>query len=70
MKFGNYSEFAIEFELDESYGGEWLYGKYRYWIKGKPVGDYDLGTSLRDILFLMKTILSDKTIVAIKAYTI
>lgn len=59
MKFGNPSEFAIEFKLNESYGGDWLYGKFCFWIKGMAIGNYDLGASLRDILFLMKTILRD-----------
>lgn len=60
MRFGNISQFAIEFELDEQYGGEWLYGKFCYWINNKRIGNYDLGTSLRDILFSMRTVLISK----------
>ncbi|MCP4352055.1 MAG: hypothetical protein GY795_41860 [Desulfobacterales bacterium] len=60
MKLGNPSQFAVEFELDDSYGGEWLYGKFCYWVNGKCIGDYELGTSLRDILFMMTNVLRDK----------
>jgi hypothetical protein len=58
--FGNCSEFAIEFELNDEYGGVWLFGKFCYWIKGMRIGDYELGTSLRDVLFQMKNIMRDK----------
>lgn len=59
MIIGNKKRFAIEFELDENYGGIWLFGRICYWIDGKCIGDYDLGTSLRDVLFLMKNIVRD-----------
>lgn len=59
MRFGEKKSFAVEFELDESYGGPWLYGKFCYWVNGVQVGDYVLGTSLRDVLFAMKWVVYD-----------
>jgi immunity protein 42 of polymorphic toxin system len=59
MEIGNRKSFAIAVDLDQDYGGAWLYGKLCYWIDGIQVGDYKLGTSLRDVLFQMKYIVSD-----------
>jgi immunity protein 42 of polymorphic toxin system len=59
MEIGNRESFAITVDLDQEYGGAWLYGKVCYWIDGIQVGDYQLGTSLRDVLFQMKWIISD-----------
>jgi hypothetical protein len=59
MEFGDKRSFGVEFELSENHGGAWLYGKFCYWINGVQVGDYELGTSLRDILFQMKWIVHD-----------
>ncbi len=59
MEFGDRESFAIQIELDSDHGGSWLYGRFCYWINGKQVGDYDLGTSLRDVLFNMKGIMGD-----------
>lgn len=59
MEYGNRSSFAVEFELDKNYGGEWLYGKFCYWIGGLRVGDFEMGTSLRDVLLQMKHMVSD-----------
>ena len=59
MQFGNKEIFSIETELDENYGGAWLFGKICYWIKGVQVGDYDLGTSLRDTFHSLKWIVYD-----------
>lgn len=56
MIYGERQKFAIEYELEKNYGGEWLYGKVCYWINGSRIGDYDLGTSLRDVLFQAKYI--------------
>ncbi|HBV85579.1 MAG TPA: hypothetical protein DEF42_02730 [Desulfosporosinus sp.] len=51
MIIGNKSEFAIEYELAADYGGVWMFGMICYYIKGKQIGDYELGTSLRDVMF-------------------
>jgi hypothetical protein len=59
MIVGNRSLFAVEFEIDKDYGGAWLFGKVCYWVKNKSIGDYDMGTSLRDILFLVDIIVQD-----------
>ena len=59
MEIGNRKSFAITVDLDQDYGGAWLFGKLCYWIDGIQVGDYQLGTSLRDVLFQMKYIVSD-----------
>lgn len=59
MEFGDRTRFGISMELDSDYRSEWLYGKFCYWINSIQVGDYKLGTSLRDVLFQMKYILFD-----------
>jgi hypothetical protein len=59
MQFGDKSRFAIALELDRDYGGAWLFGRICYWIDGEMIGLYDLGTSLRDALFLMTYIQGD-----------
>jgi Immunity protein 42 len=57
--FGNTKEFAISYELDINSCGSWLFGKFCYWIGDKMVGDYDMGTSLRDVLLLLRSIVTD-----------
>ncbi len=59
MIIGNTNSFAVAYELDENQEGTWLFGKFCYWIDGSQVGNYDLGTSLRDVLFQMKYVVSD-----------
>lgn len=59
MLIGNKSLFAIEFELDRDCGAQWLFGRMCYWVNNAQVGDYKLGTSLRDVLFQMKYIVAD-----------
>jgi hypothetical protein len=48
---GTPARFAVEYSLDQEHGGVWLFGKVRFWIGCESVGDFDLGTSLRDFLF-------------------
>ena len=60
MLFGNKESFAVQVEIDEDYGGPWLFGKFCYWLNGTRVGDYDLGTSLRDVLLNLKWIVNDR----------
>ncbi|MDE1150347.1 MAG: Imm42 family immunity protein [Azospirillaceae bacterium] len=60
MIVGNKESFAIEYEYDINFGGEWLFGKVCYWIFGNAVGNFDLGTSLRDFLFQMAPIVRDR----------
>lgn len=59
MEFGNRLAFGITIGLDDDYGGPWLFGKICYWANGIQIGDYDLGTSLRDVLLQMKWIVND-----------
>ncbi|MFY2567457.1 Imm42 family immunity protein [Achromobacter ruhlandii] len=59
MQFGDKDRFAITLNLDEDFGGAWLFGRVCYWIQGSMVGNYDEGTSLRDVLFQTKYILGD-----------
>jgi hypothetical protein len=56
---GAKDHFAVEFELDQEYGGPWLFGSFCYWIDGARVGDYELGTSLRDVLLQMRSVVTD-----------
>jgi hypothetical protein len=60
MEFGHKTRFGIAVELDENHGGSWLFGRFCYWIAGEMVGDYNSGTSLRDVLFQMKYIIDDR----------
>jgi hypothetical protein len=50
MKFGNISEFAIEADLIGIHS-KWIYGHLRFYVAGKPIGDFedssDLATSAR-----------------------
>ncbi len=48
---GDQGRFAVEYELDGNVSDQWMYGKCCYWCGGTRVGDYELGTSLRDVLF-------------------
>jgi len=57
--FGDVATFAASYELDENYGGSWLFGKFCYWIGGELVGDYQLGTSLRDVVTALRTVVRD-----------
>lgn len=58
-QLGSKQRFGVTFELDAQYGGVWLYGKFCYWIDNRMVGDYDFGTSLRDVLFQMQHVVGD-----------
>jgi hypothetical protein len=60
MTIGESTRFAVEFELDTNHGGEWLFGRFCYWVSGVRVGNYDDGTSLRDVLFQLPTVLRDR----------
>lgn len=51
---GDPSRFALEHELDADPHGVWLFGRVCFWVAGDRVGDFELGTSLRDVLFLLE----------------
>lgn len=57
--FGNPSQFAINLDLNECFCGEWLFGRIDYVVNSHHIGDYDLGTSLRDVHNQMHHIISD-----------
>lgn len=59
MIFGDLNSFAVEFSLDQDYGGEWLFGRFCYWVRGRMLGNYDLGVSLRDVFFQMQSVVRD-----------
>lgn len=59
MLFGERKEFAVEIALDEAHGGAWLFGRVCFWIDDAQVGDYQLGTSLRDLIPSMRRIVTD-----------
>lgn len=59
MLFGIKDRFAVEYDLEKDHSGEWLFGKVCYWIGGKEIGNYQLGTSLRDVLLQMTPIVKD-----------
>lgn len=58
---GNCQEVAVQFELDQNSGGAWIFGKFCYWIGGKRVGNYELGTSLSDVLTTIPPLVRDST---------
>ena len=60
MEFGDRSLVGAQFELNCDVGGTWLFGRFCYWINGTRLGDYNLGTSLRDVFFSMKWIVADR----------
>lgn len=51
---GDTQRFAAQYELDANSGGAWMFGRFCYWCGGQPIGDLDLGTSLRDVLFQLE----------------
>jgi hypothetical protein len=57
--FGNTHVFAVSYELNQDYGDSWLFGKFCYWIGGMMVGDYEMGTSLRDMIMVLASIVRD-----------
>jgi hypothetical protein len=57
---GEHSRFAVEYALNENHGGEWMFGRFCYWCGGRRVGDYELGTSLRDVLFQLEQLARDR----------
>ena len=59
MEFGDRSRFAVSFELNERSGGPWMFGKFCYWINDRAIGDYEQGTSLRDVIVALKWIVFD-----------
>ncbi|WP_158601934.1 immunity 42 family protein [Pararobbsia silviterrae] len=56
---GDKNRFAVTLKLDKNYGDIWLFGRICYWIGGDIVGDYNLGTSLRDVLIQSSYIRND-----------
>lgn len=48
--FGDKERFAAEYELNPEPGEQWLFGKVCFWCGGEMIGDYSLGTSLRDVI--------------------
>lgn len=59
MLFGDKDQFAVQAEIDEHDGGVWLFGKFCYWITGNQIGDYNSGTSLRDVWLQMQWVVRD-----------
>lgn len=59
MIIGYKAEFAIEYELALDYGGVWMFGRFCYWIKDHQIGDYESGTSLRDVMLQLHRIIRD-----------
>jgi hypothetical protein len=51
---GDPSRFAVEYDMNEDYGGAWMFGRFCYWCGGLQIGDFELGTSLRDVLFQLE----------------
>jgi hypothetical protein len=58
--FGDPLRFAVEYDLNENHGEDWMFGRFCYWCGGRRVGDYELGTSLRDVLFQLEPLPRDR----------
>lgn len=56
---GDKDRFAFAYTMDSESGGEWLFGKCCYFVAGRQIGDYSLGTSLRDVYIQMHSIVKD-----------
>jgi hypothetical protein len=50
MILGTKASFAVQWELDRDPGGQLLFGRVCFWVADTRIGDYDLGTSLSDVL--------------------
>jgi len=66
---GDPARFAVEYDLDKDHGGEWMFGRFCYWCDGRQVGDYDLGTSLRDVLFQLDLLVRNKHLRASRRFS-
>lgn len=60
MLIGDPTKFAIRYELDQHHGDKWMFGRVSFVINGIEVGDYSLGTSLRDVLFIFEQLLKSR----------
>ncbi len=49
--FGDKSRFAIQYELDENFYGEWLYGRCYFWCNNMQLAKSEGSVTLRDVLF-------------------
>ena len=59
MILGEPNLFGVKYEVDEN-PTEHLFGKMSYWVGGYEVGDYTMGTSLRDIAYAASQLLKYK----------
>jgi immunity protein 42 of polymorphic toxin system len=55
MMISSKASFGIEYEIDEASNMR-MFGRLCYWIANQRVGNYDLPTSLRDVLNQMTSI--------------
>jgi Immunity protein 42 len=51
---GDKERIAVEYDLVNGYGAEWLFGHFCFFFGGSRFGDYGLVTSLRDVLFQLE----------------
>src|SRR5262245_55122071 len=66
---GEPSRFAVEYDLNENYGGVWMFGRFCYWCGGQRVGDYEMSTSLRDVLFQLDRVAKYKPLCASRRFS-
>jgi hypothetical protein len=66
---GEPSRFAVEYDLDADHGGVWMFGRFCYWCGGTRVGDFELGTSLRDVLFQLEGLARDRRLRASRRFS-
>jgi hypothetical protein len=59
MIIGNKESFAVQWQFDEQFGGTLLLGRICFWVGGSEIGEYNLGTSLTDVLLGLKYIVHD-----------
>src|SRR5690349_19497582 len=56
---GTKESFAVQWELDADPGGQLLLGRICFWVSNTRIGDYELGTSLCDVLVNLQHLAGD-----------
>lgn len=59
FEVGDPEVFSVVCDLNEESGDRWMFGKFAYRIAGSIVGNYDDGTSLRDVMHLLVPVVKD-----------
>ncbi len=58
MLLGDKTKFSIEYEVTERVD-DWVFGHFLFWLRGKPVGDWEDSTDLKGCLRWLKKFASE-----------